>query len=390
MKNASYVCYNYIKRYNMEKNKLYSNINNQIIAEMQSIDKVKDRNRYNELSETLIRANKKLMYKCADKYKNVASQEDVMQALSIILIRCADHFDTNQNIAFGSYFVRSVSVSLEKTLNHDLLTTHKLRQKSEFKHVFQRMKAEGLNPTQEEVIAKMSIDQNLERTIYNVNHPVSLSSTLGEDDSIMLQDIIPSDESIPDDFDKKEQSYKLHLAVDAMPELGASIITKRFFEQKSVREIAKEYGKNDHTVSVIVLSKLKVLRVLMENYIDELILADNLRKQYAEAKEDGNTFDTDKVVSKMNITNASVIKLIALYNYKQVERKNECDRLIRNNANIGNNDLCELADVAKVVDICVLNKPMAEICAKYQIKPTSINEEVKSIQKRAKEPTMEK
>ncbi len=375
----------------MDNNQLYRKVNEQIVIEIQSIDKEKDYDRYNELATQLIRANERLIYKCASKYKNLAPADEVEQAIRILLVRCAESYDVNMGVAaFSSYFYRSVAVSLERTISNDHYHNFKTRQKSEFKSVYEKLSKQGnYNPTQEEIQKELNEKTpylaQTAKMIYNIYNPISLNTPIEGEEDLTIGDTIASDESLIDNFDKKEQSYKLHLAVNALPKRDADIITKLYLEERRQTEVAKEYGITQSYICRIAESKLKTLKLLMKNYMDELVLADNLREQYAEAKQAHKRYNTDKVVSKNNITNANVVKLIALYNHK-TEYKNR----LRWYATEYNNNLCDPADAAKVIDICVLNRPMAEICAKYQISPTSIRREINDIQKRAQEPVTEK
>ncbi len=372
----------------MDNNELYNQINNQLINEIQSVDKVKDYVTYSALAEKLIKSNWGLICKCATKYKKLATKDEALQTLSIILIRCADKFDVSRNVTFASYFVRSADVSFERTLSDDKFTKFKGRQKTEFKLAYAKLKAEGnTDPTFEEVIARMASDDY--DNIYNIYHPLSLDTPMNDEEGIAIMDAVASDECIPRDFEQKEQNYRLLLALKALPEQYGDFIVKVYWCGKSINDLSSEYGTSCSYIRAQIARKQKVLKTLIEHYMDELLLADSLRKQYTEANKSGKTFDTDKVLGKMNITNANLIKLITLYQYKYPTRFAQ-DCMISKNARVADHSICDPADAAKVVDICVLGRPMAEICTKYQIKPTSMRTEINGILKRVQVLTGEK
>ncbi len=321
----------------------------------------------------------------------MAPADELEQAINILLIRCAEHYDVNKGVvAFSSYVYRSVAMSIDRTLSDDQYNNFRTRRRSMFKHACEELKAEGnLNPTHEEILARMPNNSDAVIRIYGMRHPLSLETRVVDDESLTLKDVVASDESLSDDYDKIEQNHRLHLALDILSEQSANIIKKLYFEEKRQAEVAKECGISQSVLSRLAIRKLKVLKVLMENYMGELMLADNLREQYAEAKQAHKLFNTNKAINSIHMTNANVIKLITLYNYKQESKYNR-DHIIRTYANTGENTLCDPVDAAKVVDICVLNRPTTEICTKYKIQPTNIDKEINGILQRAQEPTREK
>lgn len=75
----------------------------------------------------------------------------------------------------------------------------------------------------------------------------------------------PPGAAAPPDLEQVEQRARLFRLVNSLPASQRRVVTLRFVEERSIREIAKEMGRSEGAVKQLQLRALENLRVRMEN-----------------------------------------------------------------------------------------------------------------------------
>jgi RNA polymerase sigma-70 factor (ECF subfamily) len=75
----------------------------------------------------------------------------------------------------------------------------------------------------------------------------------------------PPDIAQPPDIEKIEQRARLFRLVKSLPDGQRRVITLRFIEEKSIRQIARELGRSEGAVKQLQFRALENLRVRMQN-----------------------------------------------------------------------------------------------------------------------------
>ncbi|KFD41102.1 sporulation sigma factor SigG [Peptococcaceae bacterium SCADC1_2_3] len=222
--------------------------------------------------EKLINCNLKLVFNLVKRFQNRGYDlEDLFQIGCIGLIKAIDKFDFNYGVKFSTYAVPMIIGEIRRFLRDDQLikvsrsvkeTAYKIQKAREFlTNQFGREPsvgeiAENLGLSREEIVTAIEAAQ----------YPASIYETLHQDEGDpiylldQLDDLRVTELSWIDHIEFKDLLFKL-------PERDRQILSWRFFEDKTQKDIADRLGLSQVQISRRerqALNKLKKLIISPE------------------------------------------------------------------------------------------------------------------------------
>ena len=217
--------------------------------------------------------NKGFVYKTAKKYAQYAELDDLMQEGYLGLCEAVRHYKPEQGVLFLSYaafwikqqmfrYVEKCgsAVRISSGTKNQILRYKKLR--AEYKMLC------GEDPTDSQMSIFLGVSrEKLEdiKKALRMGKIESLSKPIGgEDDSLLLGDMVASDEDIEEDvmtrLDKSQFFETLWETVDELPEKPCEVIKKRYQEQMRLEEIADSMGEDWERIRNYERKALRFLR----------------------------------------------------------------------------------------------------------------------------------
>lgn len=185
------------------------------------------------------------------------SREDLTSVGSIALITAADSYDPTFGVPFGAYARRRILGAMADDMRAADWAGRGYRQKiKEAKTAEETLTgALGRRPTSAEIAEVMGISEkgasaalrDASRQVVALDHDMQ--------DYLVAESQTPEQETLA-----QEQDQMLRTAVDALPERMRLIVTKLFFEDSTVKEIAAELGVSHGAVSQQRSEAMKLLR----------------------------------------------------------------------------------------------------------------------------------
>lgn len=242
---------------------------------------------YNEtkdkkIRETLIYSNFRLVYKIAQKYlcnyTDPHIREDIKQNGIVGLIKAVDTFDITKGFTFGTYATRVIkgyihnelnNYSFEKLIALPRSMTQQRKIIRQFINDF-AIKNEK-EPTTKEIsdstgipYKKIDIINELQNGVYSYDEIVYTQ----EDNCLVLYEYA-SEESIENDYEKKELCDKLHKIISRLLEKERIVITMRYLSVTpyTYKEIAGTLGLTINGVRCIEKRALLKMKNMINNNI---------------------------------------------------------------------------------------------------------------------------
>lgn len=185
------------------------------------------------------------------------SREDLTSVGSVALITAADSYNPTLGVPFGAFARRRILGAFADDMRASDWAGRGQRQK-----IKQARSAEetltaalGRKPTVSEISQAMGVD---EKTAASALHDASRQVVALEQD---MNDYLVAESQTPEqEALAVEQTQVLHTAVEALPERMRLIVTKLFFENYSVKEIAAEFGVSHGAISQQRSEAMRLLR----------------------------------------------------------------------------------------------------------------------------------
>lgn len=220
--------------------------------------------------------NKGFVYKIALKYVSVAGDvndlDDLLQQGYFGLHKAAEMYDTAEDVPFinySAYWIKqsisryvketSVSVRLPEWL-YSLFRKYK-NTVTYFERKFNR------KPTDQELCESLGITQETLETLRkgtSASFVSELDAPVGEDGTDTLADFIPGTLSTEDEVLDKMHQNELHEAlercIDKIPDRQQELIRQRYYDGKSLDEIAASYHVTPQRISDMHQAALNNLR----------------------------------------------------------------------------------------------------------------------------------
>lgn len=220
----------------------------------------------------LFQKNKGLIYTIAQKYKNYAELDDLIQEGYISLCDAVDHYDLDSGVKFSCYAWKVIKRGIQKYIYHNSgmnIPEYMAALLLQYKRLLTSFIARyDRTPDDYEACMYLGISRkqlaSLKKTAY-ISNIASLDSPISEDgNEIDLKDYIKASESTEDDAVNHVQRYQLKSAIWAavgnLPDRQAIIIRKRYTEGRTLKETGEVIGISLERVRIEEKKALKELR----------------------------------------------------------------------------------------------------------------------------------
>ena len=217
------------------------------------------------VKEELLVGNMRLVLSLMKRfYQKSKHYEDLFQVGMIGLIKAIDNFSLEHEVRFSTYAVPMIEGEIKRYLrdNSFLRISRQIKDLSYqvLKEKETMVNEYGHIPSCEELAKKFNVEQKKIIEALEANMPISsLSETLHGDDeeALTLIDIIPE---VDNSDEKMLTKISLKQGLNRLPKLEREIIIKRYYEDKSQVEIAKQYNISQAQVSRLEKSAIEFLR----------------------------------------------------------------------------------------------------------------------------------
>ena len=224
--------------------------------------------------DKLVTANLRLVIMAAKHYnlRTSLSFEDLIQEGNIGLMRAVDTFDPSQGWRFCTYAMYWIKQSISRAvLNNSRairVPVHMLELKNKYgkarNELFEELQRE---PTVEEVAGRMKLEVKKVKEIETlIKEPLSLNTTLNDEDDGTLEDLIADpDQIMPDDrIDNEFRAKAIKTVLETLNRREKEVIIARFGlggnRAKTLDEIAAEYKLTKERIRQIEQSALHKMR----------------------------------------------------------------------------------------------------------------------------------
>ncbi len=209
----------------------------------------------------LISENIPLIKSIVKRFKGRLEYDDLMQLGAMGFLKAVSNFDESFGVRFSTYAVPMISGEIKRFLRDDgALKVSRWAKTLACKisrYVDEKNKSGESEPTVDELASHFGVDaQDIVFAMDSSHYLVSLSDTLGDDDSAPLGDRIQGDSSPDENLDE----MILKDSINTLPEREKKIIILRYFRDLTQNEVAMELGVSQVQVSRIeskILKKLK-------------------------------------------------------------------------------------------------------------------------------------
>lgn len=215
------------------------------------------------------------------------SREDLTSVGSIALIQAADAYDPSTGVPFGAYARRRIVGAFADDMRSADWAGRGQRQRiRQTKSAEESLTAAlGRKPTIAEIAAAMGVD---EKTAAAALQDADHRQVTLEDE---MNDYLVAETSTPEqELMAAEQAHMTREAVEALPERMRLIVTRLFFENSTVKEIAAELGITHSAVSQQRAEAMRMLRAALSAHYGmepseptpEPVVGARRREQFAE------------------------------------------------------------------------------------------------------------
>lgn len=195
-----------------------------------------------KLTDELISSYEKLVYSIISKYSNPSNKDDLFQVGMLGVMNASKNYDSTSGVKFTSFAYKYILGEVLKYLREDRNIRISRDLISDYRKIIiakeRAYKAYGRPIKNSELskILNMSEERINEAINYNEKE-MSLSTVISDDEKITLEDTIYNKDRI-DEIDM----ISLKEAFEELDEDEKEIIYKRYFENKTQTEVAKEHN----------------------------------------------------------------------------------------------------------------------------------------------------
>lgn len=217
-----------------------------------------------ELKEEFIKCNLRLVLSLVKRFNSRTDNvDDLFQVGVVGLIKAIDNFDISQNVQFSTYAVPMIVGEIKRFLR-DSTSMRVSRSIRDISYKVAKAKEEYVSKNQEEptvaYLAK-TVNESEEDVILamdSVVQPVSIYDAVFNDggDAIYIIDQLKNDTN---DAEKITEKISLAQALQKLSDKERLIIQKRYFDNLTQTELAKEIGVSQAQISRV--EKLALARI---------------------------------------------------------------------------------------------------------------------------------
>ena len=215
--------------------------------------------------DTLIEENIGLVWSIVRRFQNRGVEmEDLFQIGSIGLIKAVDKFNTEYEVQFSTYAVPMIAGEIKRFLRDDgiLKVSRSLKENAgKAYHIREKMEKEkGREPTMEEIARELEVPvEELVLALEAGTQVESLQQVIyqGEGGDISLMDKLEEKENVNE---RVVDKLFLEEMLGTLEGKDRELIFKRYFQEKTQTEIAREMGISQVQVSRLEKRILKNMR----------------------------------------------------------------------------------------------------------------------------------
>lgn len=194
------------------------------------------------------------------------SRDDLASAGAVALVTSADAYNADLGIPFGAFARRRiVGAFADEMRSSDWATRGARKRIKETLAVKETLTAAlGRTPAVDEIASALGVDR--ETAAAGLADAARVVSTLDESTA----EILVADTALPEEtLLSAERLTYLHAAVAALPEKMRNVITKIYFEDRTVKEIAEELGTTHSAVSQQRAEAVRLLKDGLETHYSD-------------------------------------------------------------------------------------------------------------------------
>ena len=224
--------------------------------------------------DKLVTANLRLVIMAAKKYNmhTSLSFDDLVQEGNMGLIRAVDSFDSTKGWRFSTYAMYWIKQAISRAILNNSrairIPVHMLELKSKYGKVHKKLLEElQREPTTEEIAVHMKLEIKKVKEIENlIKEPVSLNTTLNDEDDGTLEDLIadPNQDRPDDRIDNEFRAKAIDTVLETLDEREKNIIISRYglngAKAKTLEELGTEYKLTKERIRQIEQAALHKLR----------------------------------------------------------------------------------------------------------------------------------
>lgn len=200
----------------------------------------------------------------APRVRDAVSLDELFSAGSLGLLQAMEGFDPDRGLAFSTFAMRRIrGAILDELRSRDPLSradrSQVRRMEAAVAELEQRL---GRSPSSGEIAGHLGIDHETVARLRQRTAAVGAVSLEGEPGGRTLADRLgdEGDQVIHAELEATERAGALQAALDALPPRERLILARSYFEERPLRQIAKELGVTESRVCQLRAQALARLR----------------------------------------------------------------------------------------------------------------------------------
>lgn len=237
----------------------------------QIVEEIRNGYSVRENMQLLYERNLPLIKRYINRYTAYEDMEDLLQEAYFGLWEAVNHYETSENVLFMSYASFWIKQSAQRYIENCgsavRIPSHMKQTIIRYKKTVQELEQKlGRIPTDQEVAYRMRVHVDLLPEIkVHLQGVSSLDIPLADDDSLSLCDTVQADYSLENDvidkiYEEHAKNELWGIVKRFTTDRENEIIKEYYAKNKSMPEIAKEYGMSFQNVRTIKEKGLRKLR----------------------------------------------------------------------------------------------------------------------------------